>query len=155
MFGIEGGKRVELGETILISTSKPSNKIKIAALVCFGIALVSVIASIIVIIAEGYVEDYFTMGYFVIGIFGILAIIVGIILLTEGLTNMIVTDKRVCGKGVFSKHYSMPIEQISFVKCGILGSIVVKTSSGGARLIFISNNQEIVSVINTAIANKK
>ena len=54
-----------------------------------------------------------------------------------------VTDKRVNGKTIFGRSIDLPIDSISVVGSGMFNKIVVATSSGKIRFLFIENSQAV------------
>ena len=70
-----------------------------------------------------------------------------------------VTDKRVYGKTIFGRQVDLPIDSISAVGSGMFNKIVVATSSGKIKFLFIENSQavreEIVKLIMQRQEEKK
>lgn len=54
-----------------------------------------------------------------------------------------VTDKRVYGKTIFGRSVDLPIDSISAVGSGMFNKIVVATSSGKIKFLFIENSQAV------------
>lgn len=70
-----------------------------------------------------------------------------------------VSDKRVYGKTIFGRQVDLPIDSISAVGSGMFNKIVVATSSGKIKFLFIENSQtvreEIVKLIMQRQEEKK
>ncbi len=64
------------------------------------------------------------------------------------LTNfeLVVTDKRVYYRGVFSIR-DIPTNQVGFVWCGPIKSVIIGTAAGAIKCSFVKNNHEIHNVI--------
>lgn len=54
-----------------------------------------------------------------------------------------VSDKRVYGKTIFGRSVDLPIDSISAVGSGMFNKIIVATSSGKIKFLFIENSQAV------------
>lgn len=67
-----------------------------------------------------------------------------------------ITDKRVYGKGAFGKRVDIPIDSISAVgKISWLKGVIVSSSSGSIRFMYLANANEIHSVLSDLIIGRQ
>ena len=83
------------------------------------------------------------------------SIIFGIIYLSYGKTEIIVTTHRIYGAIRFGKRVDLPVDSITAVGTSKFRGIDVSTPSGWIRFKFIDNNTEILTEINNLIQNRQ
>jgi len=67
-----------------------------------------------------------------------------------------VTDKRVYGKGAFGKRVDIPIDSVSSVgKISWLKGVIVSSSSGSIRFMYLANADEIHTVLSDLIISRQ
>lgn len=93
---------------------------------------------------------------------GILGLIGGIILwggilfaIFSSPCEIIVTDKKVRGKALFSKRVELPLDMISAVSTCMCNGIGVSTSSGVIKFLSIKNNVEVYNVISELLEKRQ
>lgn len=69
--------------------------------------------------------------------------------------EMLITDKRVCGRVLFGKSVDLPIDSITSVGTWLISGISVATSSGKIKFLRISNRDEIHKVISDLIVKRQ
>jgi hypothetical protein len=69
--------------------------------------------------------------------------------------EMVITNKRVYGKVAFGKRVDLPLDSISAVGMGALGSVSVGTSSGKISFLIIKNNKELHACINDLLISRQ
>ncbi len=71
-------------------------------------------------------------------------------------SELVVTDKRVYGNGLFGKRVDLPIDSISSVgTTSWLSGIMVFTSSGAIKFFLLKNYQEIHSAISDLLMKRQ
>lgn len=86
----------------------------------------------------------------------IIAILIGIVLLACGILlffemrgcQLVITDKRVYGKGLFGKQVDIPIDSVSATAyVGWFKGVSVASSSGAIRFFYLENARELHSTL--------
>ncbi len=84
-------------------------------------------------------------------------LIIGIVFyIYSGRCFMVVTDRRVYGKVAFGAQIDLPLDMVSAVGVtGIMKGVVVATSSGRIKFMYVANASEIHAVINDLLINRQ
>lgn len=112
-----------------------------------------------IILTLGLLEFFFTILLLILGAdiidFLWILILTSIILIVIGIINkssyLVVTDKRVYGKSGFGKRVDIPIRQVSAVGQSNFFQNVTVASSSGKISFFLSNVNEVATIINNSI----
>ena len=167
-----------MNEKILIESKEQYVKpIGIAAVVCWVVALISLIVNLISTSKYREIDHYIEMNWTtltaaekdnwhrlmrtsniskdVLIVAGVLAILLLIVYLYCHKIKLVVTDKRVYGKCAFGKQVDLPLDSISAVGIRFFQSIAIGTSSG--RIVFsgIKNRDEIHRVISGLLIGRQ
>ena len=134
-------------EKILIE-GKPS--VKIIPIVLF---ITGIILLIITITTHWSWDDLATVMYFISPMISIVGIVLYIMWSASSIT---VTDKRVYGKAIFGSRVDIPLDSISAVgTVAITNGITVSSSSGKISFAYISNSDEIHSILSKIIIERQ
>lgn len=153
-----GGFTIMEKEKVLVR-SKQSLPIIPVAFIAVGIC--GILISFL-IIGEGsgwsrYGGNYWTEEDYIILFICLAILITGIVFyIYSGRCSMVVTDRRIYGKVAFGAQIDLPLDMISAVGVtGIMKGIVVATSSGRIKFMYVANASEIHAVINDLLMNRQ
>lgn len=134
-------------EKILVK-GKPS--VKVIPIVLF---VTGIILFIITITTHWSWDDLATVMYFVSPIISIAGIVLYFMWNAASIT---VTDKRVYGKAIFGSRVDIPLDSISAVgTISIVHGISVSSSSGKISFVYISNVEEIHSILSRIVIDRQ
>ncbi len=126
---ILGGKTMNKKEKVIIQSNPIKASVAVKIILIIGVAAALIVLS--AFLAGGWEG---TSWLFALGTFAVFGLIALVVYLAFNGMQLILTDKRIYGRGFFGKQMSLPCDKISSVSTTILfGGIIIGTSSGYLR----------------------
>ena len=118
-----------------------------------AIFVIGIILFLITIITRWSWDDFADIMMFVSPAISIIGMV---FYFYSGRCSMVVTDRRIYGKVAFGTQIDLPLDMVSAVGVtGILKGVVVSTSSGQLKFMYVENASEIHAVINDLLMKRQ
>lgn len=141
-------------EKILVKSEKEYfYKLKMTTMISVVITIFSFIIGLMAQLQRNY--DLVGISQYIMIPAGIIALPSLFLFLYSYKMELIVTNKRIYGKTIFGKQIDLPLDSISSVAKGIFDSISIATSSGRILFLYISNREDIYTVITKIIVERQ
>ncbi len=148
---ILGGKTMNKKEKVIIQSNPIKASVAVKIILIIGVAAALIVLS--AFLAGGWEG---TSWLFALGTFAVFGLIALVVYLAFNGMQLILTDKRIYGRGFFGKQMSLPCDKISSINTTILfGGIVIGTSSGYLRWYCFGFKNKIYILINEIIIDRQ
>lgn len=147
----EEDKGMSKKEKVIIQSDPIDATKAVQVIFLLGAAITAIV--LFVFLAAGWKEESLLFALCTFAFFALIALIV---YLAFNKMQIVVTDKRVYGRGFWGRRMSLPCDQISSISTTILfGGITIGTSSGYLRWYCLGDKMKFYNVINDIFVERQ